>query len=418
MISNSMLHSPFSLIISSIFLLMFLFSLRVNKQILSPPAMITLVWGVALFISSFLFSAVGAIGEYGVIVIFIGVTCFYITSLFTSIPIKGREYRWDLNEKKLKYTVLILLILEAILTPLYYDLLFSITNTSDFLTLLLYMRKEELSGGLKIPYIFTQLDYLAIISFVLSYSLLKIKNSNYNKIILLLSIILGGAIVISTGARAPIIRFLFIVMFFTLYFSKGKNGLKYLTYGILFFCIFAVITVARGSKGTNVDEGFFHNLIAVFNAISFYAFTGIFSFSEYVNDPKVLIPSWDVLKVIYMLFSFVDSSIIVPPTHAAAMVIFDGDYSNTHTIFFAMYPIYGIAGVVFFMSLYGYICGKVYNMISAGRLRYIALYSCILSSIPLTIFNDSFFQIAIFYIKIFIIFYFFDFVCKNDKKYS
>lgn len=370
------------------------FSYKKDKTIISPSCIFLFTWAISLFFVSFYQSNYGFVHESGLLIYLLGGLCF----LFGSFS-GNKETNDTIHFNSVSvflYSKYFLVFCLVIISPIYSYFIFALTGADSFTQHLLIIRQIALEQSIDLPFGLSQITYIytLVIYFVL-------KDKDSSRYLKLMVICISLFLALISGAKSEIFRAIFFVFFsFFIINKRNPTAKEFFMFFFLLVLFFGLITVARGSSDTSFDDNsFIENLNGVLSGILKYMFSGIYSFSVYVDDNNFIKPSWDALNLFYLVLNKFDSSYIVPPIHADFVNIFAGEYTNTHTIYFSIFPFYGVFGVILFILLYSFVGGFLFQKSKMGKCGYEYSLAIFMTSLPLTIFNDSFFSIPVLYIK-------------------
>ncbi|EFI6539763.1 O139 family O-antigen polymerase [Escherichia coli] len=204
-----------------------------------------------------------------------------------------------------------------------------------------------------------------------------------------------------TGTRAAIIL-ISIACIFIYLLNTNKNNktskLFLLSVGMTAIILGALVAIFMGKDGMERDESLLANLNKVVDNYFSYTVQGVILFDNYVIGREKITPNWDILSGSAEVINKITSSnIFKTDSKFSEFSHFAKDKDgNVYTIYFAIYPLYGLVGVILFFMLYGTVCTILYNH-GPGIVSVLVGY--INATLCLNIFNEQVFINIIFTIK-------------------
>lgn len=266
-------------------------------------------------------------------------------------------------------------------------------NSAVFVEMIQEIRILSVEDNLKQPFIISFMYVLVYISTAISLYCLKFNHISKGTVFVVFSLaVIYG---IAFGAKSSLVKYFLFVLCF-LFLVDGKIDIrKTLFFAFLFLCLFYFISVSRGSDGVESDGIVIENLLAVLNKVCFYFFSGIYAFDKYLNDPSQVRFGWDMFLVLTNIF---DKSVQNVGVNASFVTVLDYQVTNVYTYLFSAYYKYGVLGIVAQSIIFGILAG-FFNLEKNMSLLKLTGLSLVLSSLLLSVFNDSILQNMIFYIK-------------------
>ena len=191
--------------------------------------------------------------------------------------------------------------------------------------------------------------------------------------------------------------------------ASGRSGLLQLLIGLLFIwvivrgslsvkflfwvgCCFLLVLIggavatAKVALGSDKSAGEF---VSAFLAhFAGYAFQGPVLFARYFDGSISLEPYWSPFSSMCHMLSFV--GMCAPdPQHLEFNAYAPGVEGNVYSMYFSLYPKFGVIGVIAFLSLYSVIATYTYFKAKAGNIYFMMLASFFMSSIVLSLFSDQ-----------------------------
>lgn len=89
--------------------------------------------------------------------------------------------------------------------------------------------------------------------------------------------------------------------------------------------------------------------------------------------------------------------------HAEFNLYGDGLDGNVYSLYFSIFPGFGVVGVIFFITLYSAASTYAYLKAKQGHIFYMVISAYLYSAIVLSLFSDIFLPSLWFFIKVFVI---------------
>lgn len=374
-------------------LLLFLFNyIFIENKMTYPPNVFVLTFGCIIFFAIIL----NSLYDYNDInlgtlsVILSGCFCFTIGGVLSRVRKKLKTHKVMLSVKAVKISVFLLL--------LYYPLIYSEFNSynSDMTFAIKILRIREQGLDEQLYSIFS--NNMIIFSGAVYLSVMYLySHARVSVYWLALSLMIFVAYSLLTGTRATII-FLVVSSIF-LYINQVEKINKKLLFAVFLTAFFAggVIAVFMGKDGADRDKGIVYNVPYVLENYFSYGIQGIYLFDNYVLDKYNISPSWDVLVGSKQVLNKFGTDLDVKSKHADFSSFGNGRSGNVYTIYFAVYPLYGLLGVCLFFTFYGFVSSALYystSSISSILLGYIN------GALVIGIFNEQVFTNILYTVKL------------------
>lgn len=370
--------------ISFIFLF-FLFLIFYTRDVLHPAVIITLGWGLIIYLYNYVDHGLFDISDKTMQLVLLWIYCFSFSSLLTS----RMNFRLSL---KLNYTDVSV----DILNKLY--IFFSLSNLAlvVFIILTFGFSPIDIRLGLlnSIPFHINVLFYINTFSYVyLSYILIKKNSLSKNKIVLFLFIM-----IITSFIKMNKTAF-FSLFFLLIYILRIKNKLKIKTIIILCIALLLLVTLLVGIRGDADTISDF----SVLKYLYIYILSPLTAF-DFIVQGKVSVSN-PVGGYTFVFFNRVLSFI---PNISLNTKIF-GPWvnvplpTNVYTALAPFYLDFGEQGIIIFASLQGFFWGCMYNLQKRKKIIFQVFYGVLLYSLILQFFSDYFFYTFSVLIQIFIV---------------
>lgn len=325
-------------------------------------------------------------GLGNVVFIISGLCCTYF---FRESTKKKFEY----NYRKLKIVFLILLFISAIYAPVIYSEFIAATPNMPLAMKILRTREKGLTEQ-----VFSTLTNNIIIVSTLSVMLATYLFSR--KTIGFVAFSAAYAMFayynFLTGTRSAIILVsLSCLIIYALSSEKINKKFLLLTIAITFL-LGAFIAIFMGKDGMDRNSGLMSNMSKVVDNYFSYTVQGTILFNNYVVGSEQIHENWDILSGPKELVNKIIPTFDLEEKYSDFSKFSPIHEGNVYTIYFAIYPIYGVLGVVFFFLLYGFICSFVYEKFNGVSVIIVAYIN---AALCLSIFNEQVFINFIFTIK-------------------
>ncbi len=276
-------------------------------------------------------------------------------------------------------------------------------DTDNFLYFALQLRnksvyEDETLGPLTGNYLVLGL----IVTALLSYGVLK----NAVSLRLTLAAALPWVLMnLLSNGRAGLVQLTLVIAYLRLINGRKLHLGSILGIFGLFLLVFGggAVLVSKGGleNASELGEG----ALLILNNLGEYALQGPILFSKYLDGDGLFIKStWDALKVPCALLSKVGMCTVGSQHQDFVFFGNDDRIGNVYTVFFSLYPKYGIAGTVLLMGGYGAwiryhherarLQTSTVHMMTAGYL---------FGAVVLSIFSDSFLTMLNFLAKLWLV---------------
>lgn len=160
----------------------------------------------------------------------------------------------------------------------------------------------------------------------------------------------------------------------------------------------SLIAIFMGKDGMDRDDKFVNNIEKVAHNYFSYSVQGVILFDNYVLSKGGIEANWDILSGVKEVINKVSGEPVfnIKSKHSQFSYFSKENKGNVYTIYFSIFPRYGLLGVVFFLLLYGMACEYIYKK-STGV--FLVLLGFINATLCLTIFNEQIFTNIVFTIK-------------------
>ncbi len=383
----------------------------IERKITYPPNLLTLTYIVILSVAYFVVTAFdyNHINMATLAIIYVGCFFFSIGATYYQFLIK-EKVRKDNKVNIGIWPVKVALLMLILYYPVLYKEFSSYNPSSSFAIKILRIREMGLEEKVYSTLTNNMIILSGIIYLAMMYLYSHIKVSIYWLCISLSTFV---AYSLLTGTRATII--FLVVSSILIYINQAKKIKKGLLISLFLSAFFVggVIAVFMGKDGANREQGIMYNAPYVLENYFSYGIQGVFLLDNYVTDKYKITPSWDILSGTKTILNKLGMGLEMKSKHAEFSYFGNGKYGNVYTMFFSVYPYYGILGVVMFFTFFGFVSSFLYSngsSVSAILLGYIN------GAIVISIFNEQVFTNLIYTIKIIIILSIFSFI--NKVKYE
>ena len=369
-----------------------------------PPTIMCFTFLLILVLASFSnhIFGYGDLSIYTLSVIFIGCVFFSIGGVL-SLVLKRRVYSQVMFDSRL--VKFILLGLLAYFPILYIE--FAAYN-QDLSFAFKILRLRELGLEEQVYSILTNnmiiLSGVMYLLFMYLYSH-KIVNLRW----LLFSMALFFSYNLLTGTRATII--FLVVGSVLLYVNQTKKINKKLIFSILLAAFFlgGAVAVFMGKDGADRDKGIIYNTPYVVENYFSYGIQGVYLFDNYILKKYPIKPNWDVLSGFKLIGSKLGFDFDMHSKHADFSYFGNGKSGNVYTMFFSVYPLYGVFGLIVFFSIYGFFSSSLYY--SSSPINSILL-AYINGALVIGVFNEQFFTNLLYTLKLILVLFFLQLISK------
>lgn len=223
-----------------------------------------------------------------------------------------------------------------------------------------------------------------------------------------------AVLILFAAGRSGLIQLL-IGLLFVWITVRGRISIKaMLSIGICFLIVLVAGAIATAKVHLEPNEGGSDLLLTFYEHFSGYAFQGPILFSRYFDGDVDLGFNWGPFRSACHMLSFVGAC-TPDPLHLEFREFAPGMLGNVFSMYFSLYPKYGIAGVAIFLSFYSFLSAYTYFKAKAGNVYFVMLSSFFMSSIVLSIFSDQISTSWWFLIKL-TIFIFLFYLFFTDRK--
>ncbi|NMY77676.1 oligosaccharide repeat unit polymerase [Pseudomonas rhodesiae] len=195
-------------------------------------------------------------------------------------------------------------------------------------------------------------------------------------------------LILLASGRSGLLQLLIGVMFIWV-IVRGKLSAKLVFWvGGCFILVLIGGAIATAKVALDSDESAGDFVYTFLEHFAGYAFQGPVLFSRYFDGDISLEPLWSPFSSICHMLSFV--GLCIPdPQHLAFNRYAPYLEGNVYSMYFSLYPKFGVLGVIAFLSLYSAISTYTYFKAKAGNVYYMMLASFFMSSIVLSLFSDQ-----------------------------
>lgn len=373
-------------------LVLILFALSIKSLVRSythPSVVYSLVWGGGLL----LVAAAGKFGifpvaSYTLLLYIFGAVMFSAGALITSYLMKWKFNSRDvfselevINFRSLSfcYILLTLLVMPFIVLSI-------LSHGDDIIEISYNLRVAALNNEPVLP---SYLSYYYVLSLSLSLIVLYGVISGKVKLIYFFILFLPFvATMLLVNGRSGLVS-LILSWFFAYFFLGGKLSIRIVVlFSVSMFLIIflgAIFVSKVNIENMTLIDIFF----VIFEHVLDYYIQGVVLFDLYFNGKLDISENWDALNTVCQVLSAFD--LCQPlPQHQDVALFGEGKLGNVYSIYFSMFPKYGMLGIVFFMSLYGAVAAFFYENAKRG-FGFSYVISCfIFSFIILSLFSDGF----------------------------
>ncbi|MBB5204472.1 oligosaccharide repeat unit polymerase [Inhella inkyongensis] len=204
-----------------------------------------------------------------------------------------------------------------------------------------------------------------------------------------------------TNGRAALVQLTLVLLYLRLLHNPGLPVLAIVKLLLLLTLLFGAgaVLVGKGGIASSSDLGDIPELIML-NLFD-YALQGPILFSAYFENPHLINPTWDPFRVICSALQS-PSWCEVGQLHQDFLYFGVGDrVGNVYSIFFSLFPSYGLAGTLGLLSAYGAWSAFHHRRATQGRsLFHILAAAHLFSAAVLSIFLDGFLAQLNFFVKV------------------
>lgn len=220
-------------------------------------------------------------------------------------------------------------------------------------------------------------------------------------ILLLLNIIPWILLNLLIGGRAGLVSLIVASVYIYLSFG-GRISTKVTVITLLLFSSVLVAGNVLVSKiDARIEDGIVPVLEQSLKGFFDYLFAGPILFSQWVSDPTMLVPTWDALIFPCQVLEKIGAC-TVPSIHQE-FIAFNrqGDLGNVYSIFFSIFPKYGLIGLFVIMVFYGAAASYFHQRRNDSVFKtLVAAYLFV--GVVLTVWSDGFGPNIYFFVKVFV----------------
>ena len=380
----------YSFAVGMIFLLIGILASLFSKDKWHPSAVFPFTWAFGLWgVSASELLGFYPIESEALLLFIAGGIVFSVASIATSEILRrsnstsvasGYFYR-PINARKMVFFFCVLHV--AILPSIYFDL----TSLSPDLVQAAYIaRQRSVEGDDVLGWAasnYLQVGTMLIPLFVVCY----LKKWCSASSLLIISAPWSLLILLASG-RSGLLQLLIGVLFIWV-IVRGKLSAKLVIWvGGCFLLVLIGGAIATAKVALDSDESAGDFVYAFLEHFAGYAFQGPVLFARYFDGDISLEPLWSPFSSICHMLSFV--GLCMPdPQHLAFNRYAPDLEGNVYSMYFSLYPKFGVLGVIAFLSMYSVISTYTYFKAKAGNVYYMMLASFFMSSIVLSLFSDQ-----------------------------
>lgn len=177
----------------------------------------------------------------------------------------------------------------------------------------------------------------------------------------------------------------------------GKFNIKvWLILGLIFIIGFSVPAILL-DKGGNVDAGIRENIFSIVEMSRLYLLGGLVAFDSVVNNIQFTQSEFLTLRFFISVAKALGADVNVPNlVQEYSMTPLP---TNVYTIYFPYYVDFGLVGVISAMFILGVILTYIYRSAVQGNSQAILLYGVTISSLVLSVANETFLTALSFWIQ-------------------
>lgn len=210
------------------------------------------------------------------------------------------------------------------------------------------------------------------------------------------------ALILVGSGRAGLVQMLLGLVFIYRVVNK-KLPIKIMAcLGLLLLVILFIGAIATNKIDVSSDESFSEIIFIMLKHIASYALQGPILFSLYFDGTIQVFENWSpFISVCHLLSMF---QLCTPSAmHAEFNLYGDGLDGNVYSLYFSIFPGFGVVGVIFFITLYSAASTYAYLKAKQGHIFYMVISAYLYSAIVLSLFSDIFLPSLWFFIKVFVI---------------
>ena len=210
------------------------------------------------------------------------------------------------------------------------------------------------------------------------------------------------ALILVGSGRAGLIQMLLgLVFIYRVVYQKLPVKIM-ATLGLFFLVVLFVGAIATNKIDVSSDESVGEVMSIMLTHIAGYALQGPVLFSLYFDGTVRVFENWNPFISVCHLLSIVQ--LCTPlPMHSEFNLYGDGLEGNVYSLYFSIFPGFGVLGVVFFIALYSAASTYAYLKAKQGHIFYMVISAYLYSAIVLSLFSDTFLPSLWFFMKVFVI---------------
>ncbi|MFH0784040.1 MAG: O-antigen polymerase [Pseudomonadota bacterium] len=406
-----------TLIAGAILLFLSFYARVMVKDSFHPAFVFSTVWGVGLFIISFLPLAGFFEINSNVVFLFVaGGALFSITAIITQKTIGRYQtiptiFSYEIID--CKKVAIFVGVLHVIVLPMAFYELLAVDNDvmrAAYLTRQYIVAKEQVFSVLTSNYMLIGQVIIPLLTIYLIKK--KVKVVSYILIAfpwMAMSLLMSG--------RAGLIQMIFGLLFIY-YIVVGRLPLRFILYiAILFLLVMVSGALTVNKVDLSLEKDFTDIVFSFLKHIAEYAFQGPILFSKYYDGKIIASPIWSPFSSICHMLSFVDACTPPPSLHADFNSFGYRMVGNVYSIYFSTYPNYGLSGTILVLSLYSAISTYLYNKAKTGNVFCLIISSYLFSATVLSLSCDAFLTNLWFFIKVIILLTVLILVCGRNKQF-
>ena len=223
--------------------------------------------------------------------------------------------------------------------------------------------------------------------------------------------------ILVTSGRAGLIQLVFAVLFIYYLLFRKVSFRAF----VFVFAIFLAVVVAGALAVGKVHIGSHESDANILNAflkhIAIYAFQGPILFSRYFDGSVAVSAHWNPFTSIQHILTFFGGT--PPPSTNLEFNLYGNDpgmLGNVYSIYFSLYPDFGIIGALIILSFYSATSTYIYLRARSGELLYIVISAYLFSAMILSVFADYFLTGLWFFVKVIVIMMLFKLYLMATKK--
>jgi oligosaccharide repeat unit polymerase len=391
-----------SLMVSIAMLSLATFSyLHIKRDFFHPAVVFPSVWAVTTL-------SIGLAKSFGYFQISVSAQLIFITGniLFVigalAVKVKPNqrveEFQFNLNFRKI---VWFCLGLHIVIAPLAWREMSQIAGGIDDIFIAAYrLRAQSVSGEENVGIIVG--NYLLVGYFFLPLLLIGWMKKKVNiRMFIALALPWIFLNIISAG-RAGLISIILSLIY--IYGTQGGKISSKVIFTFLFSTasVLVIGNLLVGKIDADIDSAYLLIIKQSIRGFFDYFLQGPILFSEYLNKPSSIKPTWDAL--IFPCYVLEKIKLCTTPfLHQGYMNFSSNDVGNVYSIFFSIYPKYDFFGILFIIPIYG-LWAAFHHARRYKNIFHTLLSSYLYAAIMLSFFSDRFGPNIYFFLKIFILY--------------